>query len=187
MATIGQAAKHIFRSARYFATLLDSGVITRAPRGDYNLDTVRKEFIAHLSDVKQGIEGGGKSKLSDARARSASANASKAEFELEVQQGRWCESEVVVKNSIAEIVLVRENFLSAAGKICDPLHQVDREQAYDIVDTEIRECLGRLGGGQPGVEFAIEMLERSGGKLNSKLLKLLNELLLDDEKEKDDA
>jgi hypothetical protein len=179
MATIAQLAKRIDLSERHVKTLIDAGVLKHMPSGRHDLDEQTIRYIRHLRQVKQGIEGGGKSSLSDARARKETAHAAKAEFELESAQREYCSVEHVAKCAVIEITLVRENFLAAPGKIADSLHMVDRGVAELLVRDEIYECLGRLAGGRGGVEFALEMINRSGGKANPKVLALIRDLLVD--------
>jgi hypothetical protein len=49
MATIAQAAVHVFCSRSQFDAYLAERVITRQPAGAYDLDQVRREVFAHLA------------------------------------------------------------------------------------------------------------------------------------------
>jgi hypothetical protein len=167
MATIAVAADHLNMSERNFQTLLSAGIIKRAARGDYNLRTVTHAYVKHLRDVKQGIEGGGKSKLSDARARKETANASKAEFENEKDQGLWIKVDDVVAYHTAEVLLIREHLLTMPGKIADPLHMVDRIDAHRIVKDEVYESLDKLASGKAASNLVVDTIRKCGGKLSA--------------------
>jgi hypothetical protein len=186
MASIAQAAKHVFMSERNFKSLLDRNVFTRARRGDYSLDKVREEWITHLQDKLKATEGGGKSDLSFARARVAIAHAEKSEFENEQAQGKWIKVDDVVSYQIAEVLLIREHLLTMAGKIADPLHMVDRIDAYRIVHDEVYESLDQLASGKAASDFVVDTIKKCGGKLTSDLAKFLEQIcnLLDDRRER---
>ena|ERR1700676_1265905 len=165
MATIAQLATRIDLSERHVKTLIDAGVLEHAASGKHDLDKQTIRYIRHLRDIKRGVEGGGSSKLSDARARVATAHATKAEFEMEAEQGKWCSIEDVVAYVTAEILVIRENLLSVPGKLADPLGAADRIEAYEVLRTEIYDCLGRLASGKAAVEFVIDMVKHGGGNI----------------------
>jgi hypothetical protein len=133
MATIAEGADHVDLSSRHFQTLIDSGVIMRASRGNYDLKIVTHAYIRHLRQVKQGIEGGGSSKLSDARTRVATAKAETAERQNALDAGEWVRVETMISYYAAEMLRIREHFLSMPGKLCGPLAGADSIDAYRIV------------------------------------------------------
>jgi hypothetical protein len=190
MASIGQAAKHVFMSERNFKTLLDSKVFSRASRGDYNLDEVRKEWITHLQNKLKAAEGGGKSDLSSARARVAVAHAEKSEFENEQAQGKWVKVDEVASYYSAEVLLVREHLLTMPGKVADPLHMIDRIEAYAVVKDEVYESLDKLASGRAASDLVVDTIRKCGGKLSadSGLAKFLEQAcdLLDQRREMGD-
>jgi hypothetical protein len=141
MATIAEAASHIDLSSRHFQTLIDSGVIKRASRGNYDLKTVTIAYIRHLRQVKQGIEGGGQSKLSDARARHAEARAESAERQNQQEAGDWVRVKEMIGWLTAECLLIREHFLAMPGKVADALGDANRIDCYTILHDEIWEAL----------------------------------------------
>lgn len=51
MVTIVEAARHLSMSERRFRELLDLDIIIRQPRGQYNLDVVRRQYLTHLRAV----------------------------------------------------------------------------------------------------------------------------------------
>jgi phage terminase Nu1 subunit (DNA packaging protein) len=48
MASMTQCAKHLFITRQWFAELVNRGVFERAPRGKYDLDAIRRQYIGHL-------------------------------------------------------------------------------------------------------------------------------------------
>ncbi|KIU33263.1 hypothetical protein SR39_13505 [Methylobacterium radiotolerans] len=56
MATVGQAAAHVFLAERNFYELLDRGVVERQPPGEYDLDIVREEVFRQLRAAASGRE-----------------------------------------------------------------------------------------------------------------------------------
>lgn len=140
MATIAVAADHLGMSERNFKTLLDTGVIKRADRGNYDLRTVVHSYTKHLREIKQGIEGGGKSKLSDARARKELAHAESAERENEIESGKWVKFEHATAWMIRDIITMKERLLSLSGEMSSVL---DTAQC-DALDDKIREALTEL-------------------------------------------
>src|SRR5450432_1453706 len=108
MVTIAVASDHLGMSERNFKVLLDAGVIKRAERGSYDLKTVVHAYVKHLRKTKQGIEGGGASTLSDARARKEIANATRAERENEIEGGRWVLYDHAVGWMIRDIIVIKE-------------------------------------------------------------------------------
>jgi len=79
MATVAEAAEHIFLSERRFYELLDKSAIDRAGAGRYELDVVREQYIEHLRAQAAGrsSEEGGLS-LEGERARLAKEQADAA-------------------------------------------------------------------------------------------------------------
>jgi len=174
MATIDQAAAHIDLSARHFKTLADAGVFKRAASGRHDLDDVRVRYIRHLRTTKAGIEGGGKSSLSEARARSANAIADRNEMETANAKGELCRIGDAFDFVIATLMTIREHLLVLPGKMANGLHKVDGDFAFHVLRDEIYECLDRIANPTDAVRLAVEICERSGG--NPKLLEMLVEL-----------
>ena len=54
MATIAEAAAHLFLDERRFRELVGAGVITKADRGAYALDLVREQYVTNLREVAAG-------------------------------------------------------------------------------------------------------------------------------------
>jgi phage terminase Nu1 subunit (DNA packaging protein) len=79
MASAAEAARHIFISERRFWEKLDLGIVSRQPRGAYDLDVVRQEYLAHLGEVA-GRFGDDAPELARERARLASAQSDAQEM-----------------------------------------------------------------------------------------------------------
>jgi hypothetical protein len=177
MSTIAQLAKRIDLSERHTKTLIDSGVLKRAAHSKHDLDAQTILYIRHLRQVKQGIEGGGQSKLSDARARHAEARAESAERQNQQEAGDWVRVKEMIGWLTAECLLIREHFLAMPGKIADALGDADRVDCYTILHNEIWEALDAFANGEAAVDFIIEGVKQAGGKVSSAEAKALLEVL----------
>jgi phage terminase Nu1 subunit (DNA packaging protein) len=79
MATVAEAARHLFISERGLHRLIDRGVVARAPRGGYDLDAVRRQYVEHIERVAADRAGGG-DELAAERARLARVRADAQEM-----------------------------------------------------------------------------------------------------------
>jgi hypothetical protein len=165
MSTIAQCAKHLKMNERTFKVLLDSGVFKRATRNNYDLDVVRETYIEHLRAAAEG-RSDGSANLTDARTRVALAKAESAERQNQQDAGEWVRVKEVVAYLLAEILRMREHFLSMPGKMCGPLANVDSIDAYRVVKDEVWESLDRFADGKAAVNFIIEAIHQCAGKVS---------------------
>ncbi|WP_426313856.1 hypothetical protein ACN9MF_20295 [Methylobacterium fujisawaense] len=141
MATVGQAAAHIFLGERGFYELLDRGAIERQPAGEYDLDIVREEAFTHLRNVAAGREK--KPGALDGefeKARKDKELADRTALQNAVTRGELVAIEEVGKQVEREYAVVRERLLGIAGKLGADLtpKQVAR------IEAEIRDALEEL-------------------------------------------
>jgi len=118
MATVGQAAAHIFLGERAFYELLDRGAIERQPAGEYDLDIVREEAFTHLRNVAAGREK--KPGALDGefeKARKDKELADRTALQNAVTRGELVAIEEVGKQVEREYAVVRERLLGIAGKL----------------------------------------------------------------------
>jgi uncharacterized Zn finger protein len=139
MATIAEVARRLDLSERHTKTLIDSGVLKHAPSGRHDLDDQTVRYIRHLRKAKQGIEGGGQSTLSDARARKEVAYAEIAERENNVAKGQWVLFEDVVRACRAQALVSREILLTLIGQIGALLGPEAEGAAQDAVYDALNE------------------------------------------------
>jgi hypothetical protein len=158
MATAARAAKHIFLSERNFHVLLDDGTIKRKPRGDYDLDEVREQYIIGLRAEKAGHQGGGTSSLSTQRTRLAKAKADLAERDNAVAGGQWVRITVAAEVYGERIMVAREILLTLIGQLAAALGPeagiIAKDAVYDALNTladtsgQIAQARERSGGGK---------------------------------------
>lgn len=141
MATVSQAAAHVFLAARNFYDLLDRGVIERMPAGEYDLEIVREEYIRHLQKVAAGRE----KKSGDLDGEYEKARKDKELADRTALQNAQTRREVVLVADVETLVareyaVVRERMLGIPGKLSGLLtpKQVER------LDGEVREALEEL-------------------------------------------
>ncbi|MFB0491964.1 phage terminase Nu1 subunit (DNA packaging protein) [Methylobacterium sp. OAE515] len=141
MATVGQAAAHVFLAERNFYELLDRGVVERQPAGEYDLDIVREEVIRQLRAAASGREK--KPGALDGefeKARKDKELADRTALQNAVTRGELVAIEEVGKQVEREYAVVRERLLGIAGKLGSDLtpKQVAR------IEAEIRDALEEL-------------------------------------------
>lgn len=141
MATVGQAAAHVFLAERNFYELLDRGVVERQPAGEYDLDIVREEVIRQLRAAASGREKRpGALDGEFEKARKDKELADRTALQNAVTRGELVAIEEVGKQVEREYAVVRERLLGIAGKLGSDLTpaQVAR------IEAEIRDALEEL-------------------------------------------
>ena len=141
MATVGQAAAHVFLAELNFYELLDRGVVERQPAGEYDLDIVREEVLRQLRAVASGREKKpGKLDGEFEKARKDKELADRTALQNAVTRGELVAIEEVGKQVEREYAVVRERLLGIPGKLGADLtpKQVAR------IEAEIRDALEEL-------------------------------------------
>ena len=133
MASQTEAAAHVFLTVARFRELLKSGVVTEKARGEYDLETVRRECLTHLRQQAAGRRSG---KAADAKARREIAQAEKAELELARLKNENVPLEMVV-DLLSEIRVAVRGRLIALPSACAPL--IPSEWPPAKVEAVIRE------------------------------------------------
>ncbi|SFJ68160.1 hypothetical protein [Methylobacterium brachiatum] len=141
MATVGQAAAHVFLAERNFYELLDRGVVERQPAGEYDLEIVREEVIRQLRAAASGREK--KPGALDGefeKARKDKELADRTALQNAVTRGELVAIEEIGKQVEREYAVVRERLLGISGKLGADLtpEQVAR------IEAEIRDALEEL-------------------------------------------
>jgi hypothetical protein len=138
MASIAQAAKHIKMNEINFKVLLDSEVIPRASRNNYDLTTVREIYIEHLRAEASGRGEDGSGDLTAARTRKATAEAEAAERKNKIDEAEWVSCDDVGKMFESQIMVSREILLTMIGKIGAALgpeaELVARDEVHDALN-----------------------------------------------------
>ncbi|CAM5771962.1 hypothetical protein LMIY3S_03684 [Labrys miyagiensis] len=152
MASGAQAAAHIFINERRFRELVDQGVITRAERGGYDLDLVRREYISNLRTVAAGREKDeGDSQVNIERARKDKEMADRLELQNAVLRREQAPITEMTRAVTAAFTRVRSKFLALPSKLA-PLVVVAPSipVARDILSNEIYDCLTELAATRIG-------------------------------------
>jgi phage terminase Nu1 subunit (DNA packaging protein) len=155
MATQSDCAIHLFISAQRFRDLVNAGVITRQAASQYNLDTVRKEALAHLR-AQAAARGGGES-LARERTLLARSQRELAQLKAGQLRGALVELEEVAFALENRYALVKERMLSIPGKCGDELANRARGDVIDILRREINEALDELS-------TPARLIEEAGGR-----------------------
>jgi len=96
MATIAQAAAHIFCSRSQFDQYIAEGAITRQSSGKYDLDEVRRETFAHLRSVAAGRGGAAGDRLTAERVALTAAKRRREERQDAIEAGQVAQVEPIV-------------------------------------------------------------------------------------------
>jgi hypothetical protein len=131
-------------------------------------------IAALLADVEGKSDG---PNLTDARTRVALAKAETAERQNQQDAGEWVEIEDVIAMYTAEVMQVREHFLSLPGKACGPIANVDSIDAYRILHDEVWEALDAFADGKSSAAFIIAAIEKCGGRVSNPEAQALLNLL----------
>lgn len=145
MASASKAAAHLFLTPANFLRFVDSGVIGRADRAEYDLDKVRKEYIEHIRERAAGREQRGPLDPVQELARKNKELADKTEMANQVARGALISEDVVKKFIIDAFTRLRTRMLGLPNKLAVRL--VGLKSAIEIqkiLDDGIREALAEL-------------------------------------------
>jgi hypothetical protein len=144
MATIAQAAAHIFCGRNQFDQYLAEGTITRKPPGQYDLDEVRREAFAHLRSVAAGRGGAAGDKLTAERAALTAAKRRREERQDAIEAGRVAEL-ALIRRFLEDMFLdIRNRLLNLAGATAYLLAMRPQMECYEVVDDAVRAALEEI-------------------------------------------
>jgi phage terminase Nu1 subunit (DNA packaging protein) len=141
MASANAAAAHIFIGIARFRELTEQGVITKQPKGQYDLTTVRREAFAGLRAERGGH---GTAALSSERAALAREQTLTAQIKNAAARGDLVSLAEFGKRVDAMLAVFRERILSIPGKNADPLSMRTREEIEPMLRAELTEALDEL-------------------------------------------
>lgn len=156
MATQAQAADHIFCSERRFRELVDEGVITRRPKGGYDLRTVRREAFRHLRHLAAGTGGAG---LAVARTGLAEQQTEAIAFKNSLVRGEYVRVDSVGRVLTENLQVFRELCLAWPGANADKLalgDPVERSRLEERLTAGMHELLSAVAEVGEIVESARE-------------------------------
>lgn len=147
MATIGEAAAHLFMDERTFRKIVDEGVIQRAGRGSYDLDQVREEYIRHIREVASGRSNESNTKRADAGTRKDEAIAQRYELEVAQKRGELIPRGEVLAGMSASFARVRAKLLALPSKLAPVvLTMGTATEVQEKLNDGINEALDQLAG-----------------------------------------
>jgi terminase small subunit / prophage DNA-packing protein len=145
MASMTEAAAHLQMSLKNMQELLAKGTISRKNRGEYDLDEVRKEYIAHIREVASGRAKNSDLDLGEERARLAKEQADAKEMENAKERGELVYIEDVAKKVEASLAKVRAKLLAIPTKVAaEATAAVSQNEVRTIIETAIIEALNEL-------------------------------------------
>lgn len=144
MATIAEAARHIFLGERRFFELLDDNVIERRPPGEYDLDRVRETYVLHLRKVAAGRGAEKGSDLAAERAKLAREQTEAAAMKNALTRGELVSIEEVGRQLESEYGVVRQRLLAIPGTVAHSLVGLDRASIETLLGTAITDALTEL-------------------------------------------
>ncbi|MCJ2044411.1 hypothetical protein MKK58_07670 [Methylobacterium sp. J-078] len=164
MSTISQVASHLDMSERRFRELLDETVITRAPRGEYDLDAVRRQYIGHLRVVAAGRQPAQAGDLDPAqeRARKDRALAIATELKNDLSIGKV----VLIDDAMAAVTVqhmkLRNKLLSLPSRIASRIPEKGSAQVFTLVEAEVLSAMAELTTGGEGHVTPAEVIAERG-------------------------
>jgi hypothetical protein len=163
VATISRAAAHVFCSRSQFDQYLASGIVSRKPSGQYDLDEVRREVLVHLRKIASG-RGTGQSadRLTDERMLWTAAKRRREEMSERVALGNYVCARAVVLVLGGFVAQVRERLLSLPGSLSMWLAHRDAEEIDAALTDAIFECLDDLAAARISADIA--EYDREGGR-----------------------
>jgi hypothetical protein len=160
MASLMQAAAHLFMSEQTFRKYLDKGIFTAAPRGGYNIDKLREEYIRHLWERanRTGPRWAAKSSLDDDQeetrekidpdyedALTKRAKRQREELRLKREQGELVPVAEIHRADEAMLSTLRDRLLMIGMNISEHVYEAavtgDRNMIKDVIDGAVNEAL----------------------------------------------
>ena len=147
MATIAEAAEHLFIDERTLKKHLDEGNVSRQPRGAYDLDTVRREYLTYLKNAAAGRAQETNTKRTDAGTRKDEAIAERYELEVAQRRGDLIPRAEVLAGMSAAFVRVRAKLLALPSRMAPVLlSMATATEVQEKLNDGIHEALGELAG-----------------------------------------
>ena len=144
MATIAQAAAHIFCSRSQFDQYIAEGAITRQSSGKYDLDEVRREVFAHLRSVAAGRGGAAGDKLTAERAALTAAKRRREERQDQLEAGQLARLSVVQRYVEQMLLGVRNRLLNLAAETGYMLAMRPQAECFEVLNDAVRAALEEI-------------------------------------------
>jgi hypothetical protein len=164
MATIAQAAAHIYCSRAQFDQYLAEGVVTRQPSGQYDLDEVRRETFAHLRSVAAGRGGAAGDRLTAERVALTAAKRRREERQDQIEAGQVARVEPIVRFLQSALLAMRNRLLNLPGELAFVVAGRDQVEAFEAIDAGVREALEEISSPDFPARAAAAGLEAAKGE-----------------------
>ncbi|MGY3278140.1 hypothetical protein [Bradyrhizobium sp. S3.7.6] len=167
VATIAEAAGHLFLTSARFQELVSSGVISKADRGAYDLDRVREQYIKNIRKKASGRSGDAEG-LTEARAELTREQTAAVALKNAVSRGEYVPLAQCLRAVETIFATFRERCLAIPGKTASGCEMRSRDEVEEIIRAEIYEALDELTQPilDPNVELggdSAELVEGSDG------------------------
>lgn len=147
MATIAEAADHLFIDERTFKRHLDEGNITRRGRGLYHLDDCRREYLTYLKNAASGRAQETNTKRADAGTQKDVMIARRYEIEIAEKLKELLPRAEVLAGMSAAFARVRAKLLAIPSKLAPVLLTLTTaSQMQEKLNDAIHEVLEELAG-----------------------------------------
>lgn len=145
MATQAECAAHLVMSERRFRELIDDGLFTRADKGAYDLDDVRRAYIEHLRSVASGRGGGeAQANKADEEARRMRALAEIAELKSAEMSNSLIPADQVAASIHEAVTVMKTSLLAIPAKAAARVGAKDVRRAEQVIKDEVAEALEAL-------------------------------------------
>ena len=147
MSKMTEVAQHLQMSPAALSKLIDEGVIDKQPRGGYDIDAVREQYIKHIRAVASGRAAQGDLDLGAERARLAKEQADAKEMENAVERGELVYIEAVAKEFEEQLLKAKTKLLAIPSKIAAEVHAcANVKEAKELIEINLTDALNELVG-----------------------------------------
>ena len=147
MASQHEVAKHLGISQKMVADMVAMGQLEKKPRGQYDLDECRQQYISRLRETAAGRAANGDLDLAEERARLAKEQADAKEMENAVARGELVYIEDVGGAIEKQFTKVRAKMLGIPTKVAPEAHACATvKEVQSIIELAITEALNDLVG-----------------------------------------
>lgn len=147
MSSLGEIAQHLNTTQPALSKLIDDGVIDKQPRGQYDIDAVRSQYIKHFRAIASGRAASGDLDLGAERARLAKEQADAKEMENAVERGELVYIEDVAKQFEAQLLKAKAKLLAMPSKIAAEVHaSASVKEAKELIELNMQDALSELVG-----------------------------------------
>lgn len=147
MSSMAEVAQHLNTSQQALSKLIEDGVIDKQPRGQYDIDEVRAQYIKHFRAIASGRAASGDLDLGAERARLAKEQADAKEMENAIERGDLVYIEKVAKEFEAQLLKAKTKLLAMPSKIAAEVHaSANVKEAKELIERNMQDALSELVG-----------------------------------------